>query len=120
MEVSESSGSCLDRLDLAVKPLGSGIGDPMAEVGQQSVQMLLEHAGYFLHRGQAAADRPVIPTMEVRFRKTFAWTFPEGFEQFLDGPCAGGFELAWRRAASPFDSLRLFFLRKRSFRRRYL
>ena len=89
---SESPGLGLDGLDAAVEAFAFGVGDSMAEVTQESLQMTLEHLGGFDDRLQLTARSPTKPAIEKLLRIAGIAIFPEPAKLLLDRPGAGGFE----------------------------
>ena len=89
---SESPGLGLDGLDAAVEAFAFGVGDPMTEVTQESLQMTLEHLGGFDDRLQLTARSPTKPAIEELLCVAGVAIFPEPAKLLLDRPGAGGFE----------------------------
>lgn len=75
--VAEAAGATLDRHDFAVQTLGHGIGDEVLAIGNHVLQSPPDHRGHFLHRFQAAADRPLVPLPKEPFRPTRRGVAPE-------------------------------------------
>ena len=71
LEGAEAAGVGFDGLDLRVEPFGHGVGDRVAQVGDDILKMPLQHLRHFLHRLEAATARPPIPLLEELPRAAF-------------------------------------------------
>src|SRR5690606_5232004 len=105
LEVPEAPRRGLDRLDAAVEAFGRRVGDPVPEVGEQTVEMAFEHAGDLLDRAQPGADRPSVPALEVGFGKGLVAALPELAQHFLERPGPRGFQVT---VTQGFEGFALF------------
>lgn len=53
-----------DRLHFGIDPLGNGVGRMQPKVGQDPLQMIVEHLGHLDHRLQSAVHGPEVPALE--------------------------------------------------------
>lgn len=98
-EGTKAASVGFDALDLAVEPLGQGVGDFVSRVGHEVVEMPLEHLGGLNEWLQTAAAGPAVLLREVLACVPGVAIGPEPAKVFLDGPGAGGlqFEILQRR-----------------------
>lgn len=59
--VAETTCGVLDPLDFGVDGLAGGVRDSEPQIGNDVGEAALDHASFFDHGFQAAADRPVVP-----------------------------------------------------------
>ena len=60
MEGTEAARIGLDELDFAVEPFGNGVGNRVAQIGEDVFQMALEHFGYLDNGFKLAAGGPPV------------------------------------------------------------
>src|ERR1700753_2180801 len=80
--------SVLDHLNLAVEPLGPGIGDRNFQVGKDVCEMPFDRFGGFSDCGYLRACCPSMPRGKERTRTGFTAISPKFRKLFFDGPSA--------------------------------
>jgi len=84
--VAETAGGLLDPLDDGVDTLEPGVGEVMAQVGQQVRQVTLDELGDRRHGREPAMGGAPEPTGEERGGHAGVAVLPEGAEALLEGP----------------------------------
>ncbi len=64
LEVAEAARGGFEALDFGVQSFRDRVGDVVFQIGQQILQMPLEHAGHGDHRFESAATDPAKPFLE--------------------------------------------------------
>ncbi len=70
-ERSEASGVGFDGLNLAVEAFADGVGDVVRDVGQQSLEMSLEHLRFLGDWFEAAADGPGVWLIAINLQHSW-------------------------------------------------
>lgn len=86
VEVPKAPSHGLDLLNLAVKPFGHGVGDPVLEIGYDPVKVALDGLGGFDHGIQPRVGGPEEPLAEELGRRLNVRIIPEIAECLLDRP----------------------------------
>ena len=66
LKVAEAARGGFEALDFRVQSFRDRVGDTMFQIGQQILQMPLEHAGHGDHGFESAATDPAEPILESR------------------------------------------------------
>src|SRR5881628_692724 len=64
LPVAEAAGGVPDPLDLRVQALGRGVGDAVAQIGEDVRQVRLEHPRLLDHWLESGVRRPEVPAAE--------------------------------------------------------
>jgi len=73
-------------LDTAVEAFAFGVGDAMAEVSQEMIQVTIQSLGYRDDRLQATTRCPAVPFAKMLLGILCVRIVPKPAELFLDGP----------------------------------
>jgi hypothetical protein len=93
LSIPIAAGHQLDRLGLAVDPLGRGGGDPERAAGQKVRQLPLERLSLLDDGGQTRVGGPEVPRAEVLRGALQVDVVPEAPERLFDRPGATGLEV---------------------------
>ena len=101
LEGTKAAGVGLEGLDLTVEPLGDGVGDRMAQVGEDVLQVAPDHFRHLDDGLELAAGGPSIPAFEELARGALIAVSP--YQTDLH-PLAGHVQLHPAHAPRTFDS----------------
>ena len=77
-------------MDATVETFAHGVGNAVAKVGQDILDVSLKHLGHFDDWFELATGSPAVPAVEEIVGDTRLAIFPEPPELLLDGPGTGG------------------------------
>jgi hypothetical protein len=97
--VAEASRGVLHPWSLRVRTFAQRVGDRVGKVGQDILQVAVEHLGFLNHWLQATVDGPTIPPMEMSFRDASVGAIRQFHRLISHRPCPRRLQVAAAKAA---------------------
>src|SRR4030043_526776 len=88
--VSKATSILLNGLDFGIQSFRNSICDRMSIIGQDIVDVFVNHAGHFDDWLEAGMGRPEVPLFKVTLSPSPAGILPEFPEALLDSPRTAG------------------------------